>query len=134
MNRDDYLALLNRALASPHGIRLEYGDDRTARLVRGKLYRIREEVRDEARARPPHEPALTYDGAGKFIGVIDILKHTSSPPTLLDYLRLRVYEGDLYILPTGERTRRVDERPAPLEREIDSYEAGELPPWPPWAR
>jgi hypothetical protein len=134
MNREDYLALLNRALASPHGIRLEYGDDRTARLVRGKLYRIREEVRDEARTKPSHEPAITYDGSGKFIGVIDILNHTPSPPTLLDCLRLRVYEGDLYIVPTAKPPRRVDERQCPPEHQIDSHEVGELPPWPPWVR
>jgi hypothetical protein len=134
MNRDDYLALLNRALASPHGIRLEYGDDRTARLVRGKLYRIREEVRDEARAEPQHEPAVTYDGSGKFIGVLDILKHAPTPPTPYDCLRLRVYDGALYIMPAAHRQRRVDERPPPPECEINSREAGELPPWPPWAR
>ena len=134
MNRDDYLALFNRALASPYGIRLEYGDDRAARLVRGKLYRIREETREEARGKPVHEPAVTYDTNGKLIGVLDILKHDPPPPTPYDCLRLRVYEGSLYIMPAADRPRRVDERPPPPECEINSRELAELPPWPPWAR
>jgi hypothetical protein len=134
MNRDDYLTLLNRALASPYGIRLDYDDNRAARLVRGKLYRIREEVREEARAKPQHEPAVTYNTDGKFIGVLDILKHAPPPPTPYDCLRLRVYDGALYIVPAADRPRRVDQRPPPPERDIDSHELADLPPWPPWQR
>ena len=65
MNRDDYIALLNRALASPYGIRLDYGDDRAARLVRGKLYRIREETREEARGKPVQRRSADLIGTSR---------------------------------------------------------------------
>src|SRR5438094_9446515 len=41
LNRDDCIHLLDRALASACGIRLDYGDDDTARRVRAKLYHVR---------------------------------------------------------------------------------------------
>src|SRR6516225_5572488 len=69
MTRDDYLALLDRALASPHGLRLAYGDGQTAHRVRAKLYHIREEIRAELRGDRQSDPALTLDLNGKPLGV-----------------------------------------------------------------
>ena len=65
MTRDDYFALLKRALASPHGIRLAYGDGQTAHRIRAKLYHIRDEIRAELRGKRQSDPALTYDLNGK---------------------------------------------------------------------
>jgi hypothetical protein len=132
MNRDDYIALLDRALVSSHGIRLDYGDDETARRVRAKLYHIRNEMRAEARTEPQTEPAITYDANGKLMGVIDILRRRAPPPTPYDALRLRVWEGSLYILVVEQRPRRVDELEPKQAREIDGREIDFLPPWPPW--
>jgi hypothetical protein len=130
MTRDDYLALLNRALASPHGIRLAYGDGQTARRVRAKLYSIRDEIRAELRGERQSDPALTYDLNGKPLGVIDILRPKPRPaPTPYDRLRMRVFDGDLFILPTKERLP-VDVLPPREAREIDLAEASDLPPWP----
>ena len=41
MNRDDYLALLREALATPHGVALEFGDWVKDERARGRLYRLR---------------------------------------------------------------------------------------------
>ena len=40
MTRDDYLALLRRALATPHGVALEFGDWVKAERARGRPYRL----------------------------------------------------------------------------------------------
>ncbi len=45
MTRDDYLALLQRALATPHGVALEFGDWVQAERARGRLYRLRSALR-----------------------------------------------------------------------------------------
>ncbi len=45
MTRDDYLALLQRALSSPHGIALEFGDWVKAEQARGRFYRLRSALR-----------------------------------------------------------------------------------------
>jgi hypothetical protein len=133
MNRDDYIGLLDRALVSAHGVRLEYGDDLTARRVRAKLYHIRAELRSEARTEPCTEPVFAYDAEGKLQGVLDILRHRTPPPTPYDDLRMRVWEGSLYIVPAEQRPRRVDELEPVQAREIDGREIDALPHWPPWS-
>ncbi len=45
MNRSEYLALLRRALSTPHGVALEFGDWVTAERARGRLYRLRRGLR-----------------------------------------------------------------------------------------
>ncbi len=45
MTRDDYLALLRRALSSPHGVALEFGHWTQAERARGRLYRLRSALR-----------------------------------------------------------------------------------------
>ncbi len=46
MTRDDYLALLRRALSTPHGVALELGDwVKAAERARGRLYRLRSALR-----------------------------------------------------------------------------------------
>jgi len=45
MTRDDYLALLRRALSSPHGVALEFGHWTQAERARGRLYRLRNALR-----------------------------------------------------------------------------------------
>jgi hypothetical protein len=129
MTRDDYLALLDRALASPHGIRLTYGDGQTAHRVRAKLYSIRDDIRAELRGKRQTDPAATYDVSGKFIGIVDILRPKPPVPTPYDGLRLRIFEGDLFILPTVERLP-VDALPPSEAYDIDLAEASALPPWP----
>jgi hypothetical protein len=130
MTRDDYLALLDRALASPHGLRLAYGDGQTAHRVRAKLYHIREEIRAELRGDRQSDPALTLDLNGKPLGVIDILRSKPRPaPTPYDRLRMRIFEGDLFILPTEERLP-VDALPPGKAYDIELAEASALPPWP----
>jgi hypothetical protein len=130
MTRDDYIALLQRALASPHGIHLAYGDERTAHRVRAKLYHIRDEIRAALRGEPQSDPALTYDMNGKPLGVIEILRPKPRPaPTPYDRLRMRIFDGDLFILPTEERLP-VDALPPSEAYDIDLAEASALPPWP----
>jgi hypothetical protein len=131
MNRDDYITVLDRALVSPHGIRLACDDDLTARRVRAKLYRLRDEMRAEARSQRQAKPALTYDPSGKLLGVIDILTRTPPPSTSYDELRLRVWDGDLYIV-RAARAPELDALPVPEASEISTQEIAELPPWPPW--
>ncbi len=41
MTRDDYLALLRRALSTPHGVALQFGDFYEAERARARLYRLR---------------------------------------------------------------------------------------------
>ena len=41
MTRDDYLVLLRRALSTPHGVALQFGDFYEAEQARGRLYRLR---------------------------------------------------------------------------------------------
>ena len=41
MTRNEYLALLRRALSAPHGVALEFGDFDKAERARGRLYRLR---------------------------------------------------------------------------------------------
>lgn len=128
-DRDDYLALLDRALASSHGIRLAYGDGQTAHRVRAKLYSIRDQIRATLRGKRQSDPAVTYDVNGKLIGIVDILRSKPPAPTPYDRLRLRIFEGDLFIVPTVERLP-VDALPPGEAREIDLAEASDLPPWP----
>ena len=45
MTRDDYLALLRRALATPHGVALDFDDWVKAERARGRLYRLRSTLR-----------------------------------------------------------------------------------------
>ena len=45
MTRDDYMALLQRALSTPHGVALEFGDWVKAERARGRLYRLRAALR-----------------------------------------------------------------------------------------
>ncbi len=45
MTRDDYLAFLNRALSTPHGVALEFGDWVKAERARGRFYRLRSALR-----------------------------------------------------------------------------------------
>ncbi len=45
MTRDDYLALLQRALSTPHGIALDFDDWVKAERARGRLYRLRSALR-----------------------------------------------------------------------------------------
>jgi hypothetical protein len=136
VDRIDYIALLDRALGSWNGIRLDYGDDRTARRVRAKLYHIRDEIRAEARSEPPTSPAITYDTNGQLLGVIEILnrrRQRTRPSTPYDRLRMRVWDGSLYIVPVTEQPRRVDELQLPEAHDVEDDELAELPHWPPWS-
>ncbi len=45
MTRDDYLALLQRALASPHGVALEFDDWVKAERARRRIYSLRDALR-----------------------------------------------------------------------------------------
>ena len=72
---DDLVDLLNRALAAPNGIKLEYGDNRRAELERKRLYWARRQARQ--RARPD--------------------RFSYPPPIAIDQLAVRVRGGDLYI-------------------------------------
>ncbi len=45
MTRDDYLALLQRALSTPHGVALDFDDWVKAEQARGRLYRLRSALR-----------------------------------------------------------------------------------------
>ena len=45
MTRDDYLALFRRALSTPHGVALQFGDFYEAERARGRLYRLRSALR-----------------------------------------------------------------------------------------
>ena len=45
MTRDDYLALLRRALSTPHGVALEFDDWVKAERARGRFYRLRSALR-----------------------------------------------------------------------------------------
>ena len=45
MTRDEYLALLRRALTTPHGIALDFDDWVKAERARGRLYRLRSALR-----------------------------------------------------------------------------------------
>ncbi len=45
MTRDDYLALLQRALSSPHGVALDFDNWVKAEQARGRLYRLRSALR-----------------------------------------------------------------------------------------
>jgi hypothetical protein len=40
MTRDDYLALLQRALSTPHGVALDFDDWVQAERARGRFYRL----------------------------------------------------------------------------------------------
>jgi hypothetical protein len=98
--------------------------------VRDRLYHSGDEIRVEQRSKRQSDPALTYDLNGKPLGVIDILRPKPRPaPTPYDRLRMRVFEGDLFILPTEERVP-VDALPPGEAYDIDLAEASALPPWP----
>ena len=45
MTRDDYLALLRRALSTPHGVALQFENLYQAERARGRLYRLRSALR-----------------------------------------------------------------------------------------
>ena len=45
MTRDDYLTVLRQALASPHGVTLQFGNWEQAERARGRLYRLRNALR-----------------------------------------------------------------------------------------
>ncbi len=45
MTRDDYLALLRRALSTPHGVALEFGDWVKAERARRRIYSLRDALR-----------------------------------------------------------------------------------------
>ncbi len=45
MTRADYLALLQRALSTPHGVAMEFGDWTKAERARGRFYRLRSALR-----------------------------------------------------------------------------------------
>ncbi len=45
MIRDEYLALLRQALSTPHGVALEFDDWVQAERARGRLYRLRSNLR-----------------------------------------------------------------------------------------
>ena len=45
MTRDDYLALLRRALSTPHGVALDFDHWTKAERARGRLYRLRSALR-----------------------------------------------------------------------------------------
>ncbi len=45
MTRDDYHALLRRALATPHGVALDFDDWVKAERARGRIYRLRSALR-----------------------------------------------------------------------------------------
>ncbi len=45
MTRDQYLALLRQALSARHGVALEFGDFDKAERARGRLYRLRSNLR-----------------------------------------------------------------------------------------
>ncbi len=45
MTRDDYLALLQRALSSPHGVAMEFGDWTKAERARRRIYSLRDALR-----------------------------------------------------------------------------------------
>ncbi len=45
MTRDDYLALLRRALSTPHGVALDFDNWVKAERARGRLYRLRSALR-----------------------------------------------------------------------------------------
>jgi hypothetical protein len=132
MDRLDYVSILDRALASWGGIRLDLPDERTARRVRRKLYAARDDLRAEARAEPPTTPAVTYDTNGKLLGVIDILRRRKPPPTRYDVLRMRLWGNSVYIFTVNEQPRRVDELAPPEAHDIEIGELAELPQWPPW--
>jgi hypothetical protein len=76
---------------------------------------------------------VTYDPNGKLLGVIDILRRRKPPPTPYDALRMRVWEGSLYIVRVREQARRVDELQLPEAHWIEGDELAILPHWPPWS-
>ncbi len=45
MTRDDYLALLQRALSTPHGVAMEFGDWTKAERARRRIYSLRDALR-----------------------------------------------------------------------------------------
>ncbi len=45
MTRDDYLALLQRALSSPHGVALDFDDWVKAERARRRIYSLRDALR-----------------------------------------------------------------------------------------
>ncbi len=45
MNRSEYLALLRQALSAPHGVALQFDDWVKADRARGRLYRLRSNLR-----------------------------------------------------------------------------------------
>jgi hypothetical protein len=47
MTRDDYRALMQRALDEPHGLKLTFSSDQEFRRARRKLYSLREQGRRE---------------------------------------------------------------------------------------
>ncbi len=55
MTRDDYLALLQRALSTPHGVALEFGDWVKAERARRRIYSLRDALRrsGDRRTAPP---------------------------------------------------------------------------------
>jgi hypothetical protein len=132
MDRQDYVAILDRALVSAHGVRLDFYDDATARRVRAKIYHVRSELRAEARSEPATTPAITYDPNGKLLGVIDILRRRKPAPTPYDALRLRVWQGSLYIVRVAHVPRRVDELDPTEAEELHAEDLASLPHWPPW--
>jgi hypothetical protein len=132
MTRDDYLAILKRALSSPHGIRLTYPDDLTAKRVRAKLYAIRGQVRlgDQRRVRPT--PALRYNSRGRLVDVVEIRGEQPQPATPFDDLRFRLDGCDLYIIHKPENEKaEADGLPASEPQELGGWEVGQLSKWPP---
>ena len=132
MDRLDYIAILDRALASWGGIRLDLPDEHTARRVRRKLYAVSDDLRAEASTEPPTTPAVTYDTNGKLLGVLDILRRRKPTPTPYDVLRMRLWGNSVYVFVVSEQSRRVDELAPPIAHDIEVGELAELSQWPPW--
>lgn len=61
--------------------------------------------------------------------MIDILRRRKPPATPYDALRMRVWEGSLYIVRVREQQRRIDELQLPEAHWIEGDELAVLPHW-----
>jgi hypothetical protein len=138
LNRGDCIDVLDRALASLHGIRLDFEDERTARRARQRLYAARAAARIAACSEPAISPVVAFTPKGKLAGVLKVLnpRRKEGFDARYDLLRLRVSGRTLYVLSllTPLRIERYDELELPPTREVDFSELAELSVWPPFTR
>jgi hypothetical protein len=129
MGREAYIALLDRALVSPYGLRIDLNDPKLAHNLRCRLYRLRATLRREAQTEPATTPVVAYGVNGELHGVLNVLQRRKPTPVAADGLQFRVWEGALYILPVSPRPE--PELQLPDVEEIDFEEMTSLPTWPP---